>query len=124
MVIKKTKSFCDEIKVTDKCTFFEGSNTKLHVILWSVQVLSANVEYLVVQQLSGAILAGLIKFYCINASVQGILVEGSKQSGSGQCKEGSGQNVSFIVLTVCTDGALSIFNPSNETTEVNISEAS
>jgi len=52
------------------------------------------------------------------------LVEGSKQSGSGlrhaHCKEGSGQNVSFLVLTVCTDGELSICNLSDETTQDNV----
>ena len=51
-------------------------------------------------------------------------MEGSKQSGSGlrhaHCKEGSGQNVSFLVLTVCTDGELSICNLSDETTQDNV----
>jgi len=28
MVIEKAKSFCDELEVTDKCTFSEGSNKK------------------------------------------------------------------------------------------------
>jgi hypothetical protein len=69
-----------------------------------------------------------MKFCCINASAQGILVEGSEQISSGlrqgHCKEGSGQNVSFLVLTVSTDGELSICNLSNETTQDNISEAS
>jgi hypothetical protein len=68
-----------------------------------------------------------MKFYCVNASVQGVLVEGSKQCGSGlrqgHCKEASGQNVSFLVLTVCTDGELSNSNFSDETTQDNISEA-
>ena len=28
MVIEKPKSFCEELEVTDKCTFSEGSNKK------------------------------------------------------------------------------------------------
>jgi hypothetical protein len=31
VVIEKVKSFYDEVKVTDKCTFSEGSNKKLPV---------------------------------------------------------------------------------------------
>ena len=29
MVIEKAKLFCDELEVTDKCTFSEGSNKKI-----------------------------------------------------------------------------------------------
>ena len=34
MIIEKAKSFYNEIKITDKCTFSEGSNKKLPVKAW------------------------------------------------------------------------------------------
>jgi len=61
MIIEKCKSFHDERKITDKCTFSADSNKKLPVSI----LLSDNLEYLVIWHLSGPVGARLKEFYCI-----------------------------------------------------------
>jgi hypothetical protein len=63
VIIKKAKSFYDEMEVTDKYTFSKGGNKNYLCELRSVWVLSDNLAHLMIWHLSSPLGVGLREFY-------------------------------------------------------------
>jgi hypothetical protein len=57
VIIKKAKPSYHEMKIADKCTFYEGSNKKLSVRNEVSSVLSDNPDYMIIEFLSSPVSA-------------------------------------------------------------------